>query len=416
MQSNITKYLTLYSEPEVNACASWPAEVVFDYVVVVPAYQESIDFVTKYIENYGENALVKQKALLICVINQPIHDADKTPQQKLHDDISALGEVYWQSGALTLIHLHHVAIGESGFVLVINRFDEPILSDYGVGLARKIGADVATYLITNSIVKFPWIFSTDADATLPLDYFSCVKQLHKKHNLKNKPELMAACYNFTHESDHDKIHQANAQYELALRYFVKGLQYANSPYAFFTIGSLWVFHVEAYTAVRGFPKRSAGEDFYLINKVAKLGKVYFIENSTIRLEARDSHRVPFGTGPSVTKIISLAADKSPYLYYNPEVFVALKVCLKAFDDLYELRDHYQAWEESLPQYIQEALIDIQFSIFVQKQIKSSERQFKKQLVVWFDAFKTLKFIHALKKQGLSDIPLVDALEKTQSWF
>jgi hypothetical protein len=190
---------------------------------------------------------------------------------------------------------------------------------------------------------------------------------------------------------------------------VAGLQYANSPYAFFTIGSILAFKAESYVQVRGFPKRSAGEDFYLLNKLAKLGHVEFIEEVTVELDARVSLRVPFGTGPAVQKIIELQTNKKDYCYYNPEVFQQLKVTLAAFSQLWQQKESLESWLELLPKQACSALKSIQFEKFVTNQINSDQIQFNKQLIVWFDAFKTLKFIHSLRENYYPDIPLQQAI-------
>jgi hypothetical protein len=46
---------------------------------------------------------------------------------------------------------------------------------------------------------------------------------------------------------------------------------------------------------------------------------------------------------------------------------------------------------------------------VVKQQVNKQAQFNKQLTVWFDSFKTLKFIHALRDLGLENIALEQAI-------
>ena len=41
----------------------------------------------------------------------------------------------------------------------------------GVGLARKIGCDIALKLYHSDVVKTAWIFTTDADVILPNELF-----------------------------------------------------------------------------------------------------------------------------------------------------------------------------------------------------------------------------------------------------
>ena len=76
-------------------------------------------------------------------------------------------------------------------------------------------------------------------------------------------------------------------YEYSLRYYVAGLTYAQSPYAFHTIGSTMAVNAEHYASVRGFPRREAGEDFYLLNKLAKVGSVHTLEENNAMRSDRD---------------------------------------------------------------------------------------------------------------------------------
>ena len=192
-----------------------------------------------------------------------------------------------------------------------------------------------------------------------------------------------------------------------------GLAYAKSPYAYFTIGSILSFDMLAYCQARGFPKRSAGEDFYLLNKLAKLGRVTYLDNVMIKLDARPSQRVHFGTGPAVQHIIQLESQGLDYAYYHPAIFTELKTVLKAFESLWNNRRHTQTWLAELSQISHQALTNIGLLSFITKQSMAKQDQFEKQLIVWFDSFKTLKFIHALRELGLENMPLEQAIAKAR---
>ena len=102
-----------------------------------------------------------------------------------------------------------------------------------VGLARKIGADIALALIDRDFVTSPWIFNTDADVKLPLDYFG---PLDAPGNQENS----AFIYPFSHSIENPgSALEENALllYEISLLYYGAGLNYASSPYAFPSIGS-----------------------------------------------------------------------------------------------------------------------------------------------------------------------------------
>lgn len=399
------KYLAHYAEPEVLALALFPAQLKYQQVLVIPAFQESMQFIERFIDS----KLAEQQCLLIVVINQPDNDFGRQHQQLQSDlaqDIAQQGALLWQQDNLRLIDLSQSSGNQNAnsAILIVNRFSQAIPAEQGVGLARKIGADIAVTLFLAGYIGSSWVHSTDADAYLPDNYFSA----HAEDNLTLK-NAVATCCNFYHHSEHQAIHQANLRYENALRYYVAGLHYAKSPYAYFTIGSILSFDMLAYCQARGFPKRNAGEDFYLLNKLAKLGAVAYLAEVTIKLDARPSQRVPFGTGPAVQNIMQLTEQGHDYLYYHPEIFTALKVCLQAFESLWQYRQQVELWFASLPENTGQALTNIGLRAFIAKQQTAKQAQFDKQLIVWFDSFKTLKFIHALRDLAFESIPLERAI-------
>ena len=111
-------------------------------------------------------------------------------------------------------------------VLVVDRFTthRRLPPNQGVGLARKIGGDIALELIVQGHVRHPFLAMTDADTRLPEDYFRRLAEL--------EPDCSAAIFPFWHEPrGESRVDRATALYELRLRYIQRGLQWANSPYA-----------------------------------------------------------------------------------------------------------------------------------------------------------------------------------------
>jgi len=418
-ERHITKYLQIYAEPLVKLLVEYASEIdastsqsltderfinqqklsafKFDHVVVIPAYKETVDFIQRFINS----SLSQLNVLVVVVINQPDYDDNKTPQIQLYDFITRSGEVIYQQNKLSLVK----PTNSQCCFAIIDAFTIAIPEQQGVGLARKLGADFAVYLKNNNQIVSNWIHSTDADAELPDNYFSVLNT----HTTSQYKDCVAVSYNFSHHCENKEINSANKSYESALRYYVAGMQFANSPYAFFTIGSVIAFKASDYVKVRGFPKRSAGEDFYLLNKLAKLGNIGFIEESVVLIEARESNRVPFGTGPTVSKVMELNRNGLPYCYYNPQLFYELKLCLLHFETLWEQRFKFSDWLAKLSPESQQALLDNQFELFVNKQKNNNEVQFNKQLLVWFDAFKTLKYLHSLRDSRYPDISLNEAI-------
>ena len=269
----------------------------------------------------------------------------------------------------------------------------------------------------------PFFLSTDADALLPNDYFeppALVTQYTRKH----RNNCSGYIFPFQHtnlsikpsKTEPNTTNIAATLYEMALRYYVLGLRWAGSPWGFHTIGSTLAVHAFHYAANRGFPKRDAGEDFYLLSKIAKTGTVLSLKEPVITLSDRASHRVPFGTGPAVQRIQQLDNITSEFMLYHPTCFEWLKVWLLAIPALYT---------QSLNVVINEEIHEILLGLNVEKAINHSRKQsksvdeFYRHMLTWFDAFKTLKFIHAARNKYLPSLNLTEwihAIERNNILF
>ena len=120
---------------------------------------------------------------------------------------------------------------------------------------------MSSALYANGQLESPWVRSTDADVWVPPDYWTRTLP-------SGDGSALWMAYEHVGEGGESQ-ESAMMEYEIYLHYHSLGLQSAGSPYPFPCIGStLWI-HVEKYAAVRGFPKKEAGEDFYLLNKLAK---------------------------------------------------------------------------------------------------------------------------------------------------
>ena len=403
------KYLRQYAEPEVKLLKrvlSTDASKIqnIDQVIVIPAYDETPDFVDRLIASKNKNNL-----LVVLVINQPLNQTQEYRENinngLLFRYLVDIGQLCWQAENLCLLKINSISF------LCVDRYSKTreINPKHGVGLARKIGADLALALIHSRRVTSNWIYATDADARLPLNYFNPTSA----HTSSDVP--CAKIFNFEHVSAHcEKVHKATQAYESAIKYYQQALQWSGSPYAFSTLGSTLAIDANAYTKVRGFPKKSAGEDFYLLNKLAKIGKILYEPKICIQLESRISHRVPFGTGPSVSNILSLNENGQTYCYYSVEIFIELKALLNDLTCLYL----GMASLKRFSKYIQYALVELNIEKFLQHahtQAKSNQ-QFNKQFHYWFDAFLTLKFVHILQREFFPPQPLHLVLAKAQKVF
>jgi hypothetical protein len=213
----------------------------------------------------------------------------------------------------------------------------------------------------------------------------------------------ASLFPFEHIAENLELQAKVDLYELRLRYYVNRLSYAGSPYAFQSLGSTIVVSASAYAKVRGFPRRAAGEDFYLLNKLAKTGPINHLQNPVITVAGRYSDRVPFGTGPA---LIQMTGGSEPYLSYHPAIFDLLATFQHALH-------HAPSFSDSpLDAAPGEILEKIGFSAALPKLNKATNNQtrWRRSLIEWFDGFRTLKFVHAARK-SLPDQPLVESVRK-----
>ena len=241
------------------------------------------------------------------------------------------------------------------------------------------------------------------------------------------PDKTAAClYPFAHDAP-DEAHAPHIEaYEASLRYYVLGLAYAGSPYAFHTVGSTLAVNARVYIQVHGFPKRQAGEDFYLLNKLAKIGAIERLDRQPIRLSGRASKRVPFGTGPSVLASIRGGGDPWQRAVYHPTTFTVLRI---VFDQLRQAVDrcdgehaklagriegvisretgNAKLGERASARLLRDRTIDV--TCRASRERKQGTDRLR-AVHTHFDAFRTLKLVHDLRDHVLGTWPLQNALQ------
>lgn len=415
------KYLGNYAEPEAREVAGLPDHCLPDQgawanVMVIPACNEGPGLLRPPPPCGG-------RSLMILVINEMESAAQHVSQRNeaLAAAVQAQFSPQWQSAGLSLWR----DMNTERDVLLVDRFSKGrrLPAKGGVGYARKIGVDMAVALVHARRIETRWIHCTDADVKLPETYFTSSNKLPDP-----RLEYSALVYPFSHRDIGERsagsdVIEATALYELSLRYYVAGMKYAHSPYAFHTIGSTMAVSAEHYAKVRGFPKREAGEDFYLLNKLAKVGTVLELEsgpdNDVIEIQSRRSDRVPFGTGAAVNKITELKDLVSDFLFYDPAVFELLGIWLGSLPKIWGSESPELTMASfskgHCPENQQQALLAGLEGLKTQQALEHAFRQsknldqFNRQMHTWFDAFRTLKLIHFLRDRCLPSIPY-DRLE------
>jgi hypothetical protein len=370
----------------------------WQHVLVIPAYRESAQWLTRW----KTLPVTSGRVLIIVVLNRPDSDNDINANTGLREAVVALPAA---SGNGEGSYLRTLTPNVDLCVFDTEHRSGPLPASEGVGLARKMGCDLALQWMTSGHIETPWLCCTDADATLPDDYFERLATL--------PTDTAAAVFPFWHTGE-GTVGDATALYELRLHHYVLGLEHAGSPYAFHTLGSCLAVHREAYTQVRGIPKRSGAEDFYLLNKVAKTGSLVRLAGNCVALDARESDRVPFGTGPAVHRLQQATALHDVRMFYHPACFTALRALLDAVEPLsvepgidIGATPAVRALPDALRSALMKGLehLDIASGLAHCYRQGKTPQQFGKQFHQWFDGFRSLKLVHALRDAGWADCSL-----------
>ena len=161
-------------------------------------------------------------------------------------------------------------------------------------------------------------------------------------------------------------------------------------------------------------RRQAGEDFYFLQKLTKLGTITEINDAFVYPSARVSDRVPFGTGAAITKWMNDSEHLA--MTYNFKAFLDLKVLVEKVDTLYRIsNENYNLFISSMPKPVQEYLQTLEFTEKVTEinQNSSSLPSFRKRFFQFFDAFIILRFLNLAHREHYPKQDLEEAIRQLQ---
>ncbi len=193
----------------------------------------------------------------------------------------------------------------------------------GVGWARKTIMD---YISEKSNDK-DIIISIDADTYYPPDY---VRTLFEYFQINSK--LMGLSVPYYHSLISDETDRLILRYEIYMRYYLHNLIRINNPYCYTALGSAMAFPVWAYRKAGGLTPVAAGEDFYFLQKLVKIGKLGLWVPTIAYPSPRLSNRVSFGTGPALIK--GKSGNWVSYPHYKSEEFDKVEETYKLFGRLF----------------------------------------------------------------------------------
>lgn len=350
----------------------------FSGAVVIPALAES-DNLRATLSSLAQNPLEALSRFLILVVVN--HREDAVCEDKI-DNLATLSMLNTGDIAFSGMRLAWVDAVSPGLELP--------RKGGGVGLARKIGLDLALTRLSH-INCDPVLVCLDADTLVRPDYLPA---LIRHFEITSAD---AAVIPFCHQQGASAAEQlAITRYELFLRCYVLGLSRARSPYGFHTVGSAMACRASAYVKIGGMNNRSAGEDFYFLQQLARTVGVAQIGGTVVYPSSRSSHRVPFGTGRSVSKL--LGGDDDAVLFYRAGCFRILDAWLALVAknpemDGAALRSRARDISPYLLSYL-----DLVSFVEVWDKLRKNSKSIAALLTAfngWFDGLKTMKLIHHL---------------------
>ncbi len=364
----------------------------FQKIIVVPAIAES-ENLPNFINSLEQNdELELLNTLLLIVVNNSVSSSKEVKQ----DNQTTLTYLRNIQSKINISFLDAASVGKE--------MDD---KNGGVGLARKIGMDLALTKFDYYSINKKILICTDADCSVDSNYLSEISQEFNRNNYET------AIVNFEHDiAGNDEETKAIICYEIFLRYYVLGLAYAQSDYAFHTIGSTMLCTPEAYIKVEGMNKRKAAEDFYFLEKLTKVYPIGEIKSTYVHPSKRGSWRVPFGTGKSVDRYLSNTRDE--YLLYDPRSFIVLKNWLDIFfSKSVESSADYLKIAKNIDENLFKFLVEQDLQRFLSKVLLNSKNpvEIEKQKHFWFDAFRTLKLIHYFREAAYPNINMFEAIDK-----
>jgi len=346
--------------------------------VVIPALAESATLqatLSSLVRNPPE---LLAQFLVLVVIN---HRED-APEADKADNLATLAVLAESAPSMPHLNLAWVDAASPGLELPAK--------GGGVGLARRIGLDLAlTRLQTHG--HDPILVCLDADTLVRPDYLpALIRHFHGS-------ACGGAVIPFLHQQGlSPQSDRAILRYELFLRCYVLGLSLAASPYAFHSVGSAMACRASAYVKIGGMNSRSAGEDFYFLQQLARTVGIEQVAGTVVYPSQRSSHRVPFGTGRSISRLLD--GDPEAVLFYRSACFRILGDWLSLVSDSYGQESGcLLARAGEISPHLAEYLETVRCGEIWEKLRRHNPGRtaFLSAFSGWFDGLKTMKLIHHL---------------------
>lgn len=366
-EKKLNKYLKNKSETLWNFTLL-PKKNFYDTFIIIPAKSESklIPRLLNSIKTQKNYNL--QNCLIIFIIN----NSEKDKSDILIDNLKSMEYLKSQTFNFEICYID--ASSNNNCLQLKNA---------GVGLSRKIGADLALFF---SRPKSIFCF-TDADCILAPNYLEKISS-HYENNNQN-----FAILGFKHQkSENNKLNRYINIYEKYLFETAANIKKTGSPYGYISLGSCITCSAESYLTVGGMNRLKATEDFYFLQKLTKhYGTPPEINEPLVYPSSRISSRVHLGTGYRMQQLSNGKSYKD--LYFSDDSFLTLGDFIRIIKKSFGLS--YKEIIQKLAKIdnITEFLVQNDFeNIWNSLALNTNYRKYISQFHRWFDGLKTIKFL------------------------
>ena len=363
----LKKYLNKKAEKDWRLLIK-PPQKIYDSFIVVPAKAESknIPQLLDSISNQNKDCL--ERCLTIIVINSSSDDSK--------DVID--------NNSQTIKYL-----SDNVFDFDLSYVDATLpLKNAGVGLSRKIGADLALdYCNESSVICY-----TDADVILSKDYLETIMDYYRRH------DCGWAIVGFKHQkNDEPMIEKSIQEYERFLLKTAKDLKDSGSPYGYVSLGSCMTCTSSGYIAAGGMNRMKATEDFYFLQELTKHFEcMNIINKNLVHPSSRISSRVYLGTGYRMKQTSEGFSINE--LYFSEDSFKNLKEFLQIIKKSYRANLEQLLSETKKINRLNDFLNQQEINKVWDSLIENvDEKKFIAQFHRWFDGLKTIKFLKYYSK-------------------
>lgn len=355
--------------------------------VAIPAMDE-LEWLPRTLESIASSVFSSHNAdgdahpitVYVCV-NQP-DDWWLVPQkQAVCESNRKLLEILREERRFPIVILDHSSRGNGW-----------IGKNYGVGWARKI---LFSKIFENAADE-DILISMDADTVFGPNYLASIL-----YTMSNHPEWLALSVPYYHRLTGNELYDRSIlRYEIFMRNYALNMLSIGSPYSFTAIGSAIACQVRALKKIGGITPMKSGEDFYLLQKLRKMGEIGDWNEECVYPAARFSDRVAFGTGPAMQK--GAQGDWHSYPIYHHRLFEKVKETYEQLEKLYEVDI-----DSEFIRFLQEQFKNPDLWSSIRQNVKSAH-QFARAFHEKADGLRILQFLKM--EQNRENIPDEVALQ------